>query len=265
MPPGKTTLVVLALLAGSCGAVWGQDARLTCQAHTRASHPVPDIVRDWLARSGDDHVVACVVPAPDKVATGVSADVVPLYFGESAVARQGSVCSYSSHGLTPVGTGTKRQLRRYERGDALHLALAVRACPPPHSAIPAEYYTETYDVSADAFVSIMGLWAAAATAAPAFDAESCCDSRNAAAGAARGAVAATGPGKRLRAAIEAGRMKTASVTRIVRISGLSLRRRYALFVADPDSQPPGSTLYVIYLSRWLAGTYRITGVADAAD
>lgn len=259
MPTAKSTLALSLLLAWLAppGVARAQLMPDSCQSFTRESSPAPAVVRAWLAHSSDDHVIVC---APGS---GGDAPGATLYSGESRVGRQGAVCSYSSHGLTRVASGTGGRLQRYERGDAVRMAIAGRECPPPHSALVAERYTETYDLSPAAFVSIMELWSAAAAATQTFDQE-CCENRGAP-GAARSAPASGATAQRLRAAIAAGRMKSIPVTRIVRITGLSLRRRYALFVADPDSQPPGSTLYVIYLSRWLAGTWHLTGVADAAD
>jgi hypothetical protein len=217
-----------------------------CQTYTRASGSMPDMVRDWLTRSGDDHVRVCGRGAPG-VAGGGEADAAPLYSGESVVRKQGVVCSYATHGLAPVGTGAHRQLRRYERGDPHAMVLAGLECPPPH----AESYTVTYDVSAAAFVSIMDLWSSVAASTAAWDRALCCG----------GAT-----GQRLRAAIGAGRMKSAAVPRIVQMSpGLKLHRRYALFVADPDSSPPGSRLYVLYVSHALGGGWRISGLADAVN
>lgn len=260
MLPRKIAPLVLALLLAPCGAARAQVTQASCQTFTRTSSSAPDLVRRWLARSTDDHVTVCT-----RTGSGAEADTVPLYSGESGVTRQGAVCSYSSHGLTRVGTGAATQLRRYERSDALAMAVAGGQCPQPHPAAAAQRYTETYDVSPAAFVSIMELWAAAAASAQTLDREICCEGRSAPSGAARNALAASAIGRRLRAAIDAGRMKSAPATRIVRISGLALRRRYALFLVDPDAQPAGSTLYVIYLSRWVAGAWHITGVADAAS
>ena len=257
MLPGKIAAVVLVLLLAPCGAR-AQVMPPSCQSFTRSSSAAPDLVRRWLARSTDDHVTVCT-----RTGSGIPADAAPLYSGESGVTRQGAVCSFSSHGLTRVGTGAATQLRRYERSDAVAMAVAGGQCPQQHSA--AQRYTETYDVSPAAFVSIMELWAAAAASAQTLDREICCEGRNAPSTAARDTLAAAATGKRLRAAIEAGRMKSAPVIRIVRVSGLAMRRRYALVVVDPDAHPAGSAYYVIYLSRWLAGAWHISGVADAAS
>jgi len=103
----------------------------------------------------------------------------------------------------------------------------------------------------------MRLWNEASGSARIFDAEW----RDGHGAGERATPAAT----RLRNAIGAGRLRGAPVLRIVRLSGATLRRRYALFVADPDRAPQQSTLYVIYLSRWIGGPWHISGVADAAD
>ncbi len=239
--------MLIALAAGAVPAR-AAAAEAPCQSYTRASAGVPELVRAWLAHSSDVYVRVCT-PA------GADAAAAPLYSGESAVAHEGEVCSYASHALTVAGSGSRRQLRRYERGDAQRMALAAGPCPPPPAA-----YTETYDVSAPAFVAMMHLWSVASASAHSFDAE-CCEGR----GAGERAPAAAAAAARLRTAIGAGRLKGAAVLRIVRLSGATLHRRYALFVADPDRAPQQSTLYVIYLSRWIGGPWHISGVADAAD
>jgi len=193
--------------------------------------------------------------------SGESEAANPVYFGESALQRRGPVCSYSSHGLSRVGAAAAGHLERYERGETLAMALAGADCPVHAPGTTAAPYVATYDVSPGAFVAIMQFWAAAADSAQAFERES----RAPRAAAQSGAAPKPEARARLHTAIEGGRMRAAAVKRIVRTSGLGLRHRYALFVVDPDSQPAGATLYVIYLSKWLTGPYRITGVADAAD
>lgn len=232
-------------LAALAVTVRAPAAEPGCQSFTRASADAPELVRVWLAHSSDVYVRVCMPAGSDAVA-------VPLYSGESALAHEGEVCSYASHALAAAGSGSRRRLRRYERGDAQRMALAAGPCPAPPAA-----YTETYDVSAPAFVAMMHLWNEASASARIFDAE-CCEGR----GAGERAPAAAA---RLRMAIGAGRLKGAAVLRIVRLSGATLHRRYALFVADPDRAPQQSTLYVIYLSRWIGGPWHISGVADAAD
>jgi len=239
-------LIALAALAVTARAPAAEPA---CQSYTRASSGAPELVRDWLARSSDLSVRVCLPAGADAA--------VPLYRGEGAVAHEDGVCSYASHALTAAGSGSRRQLRRYERGDEQRMALAAGLCPAPPAA-----YTETYDVSAPAFVAMMHLWNEASASARLFDAE-CCEGRGA---GERAPPAAAAAAARLRTAIAAGQLKSAAVLRIVRLSGgVTLHRRYALFVADPDRAPQQSTLYVIYLSRWIGGTWHINGVADAAD
>jgi hypothetical protein len=254
--------IVFVLLAG-VGATRAQaapPAPLPCQTFTRASAAAPQLVRGWLARSGDDHVIVCG-------AAGAGADAAPLYAGESGLSRRGTLCSYASHGLIRVGDGAAGRLQRLEGGDAVSMALAAGGCPAPHAAAAAEPYTTTYDLSPAAFVAIMAFWAAAADSVQGFDREfPCCDDDDeGAATPGAGTALATETRRRLREAIEAGRMKAAGVTRIVHISGRLLRRRYALTVPDPDARPPGSTVYVVYLSKWPGRPYRITSITRAAN
>ena len=238
------TVAAAALVALATLSAPARAAEPACQSYTRASAAAPELVRAWLAHSSDVNVRVCLPARADAAA-------VPLYRSESAVAHENGVCSYASHALTAAGSGGRRQLRRDERGDAQRMALAAGPCPAP------EAYTETYDVSAPAFVAAMRLWNEASGSARIFDAEW----RDGHGAGERATPAAT----RLRIAISAGRLKGAPVLRIVRLSGATLRRRYALFVADPDRAPQQSTLYVIYLSRWIGGPWHISGVADAAD
>ena len=240
------TLVALAAVAVPARAATAAPA---CQTYTRASAGAPELVRAWLAHSSDLYVRVCTPGGSDAAA-------VPLYSSESAPAHEGEVCSYASHVLTAAGSGSRRQLRRYEHGDAQRMVLATGACPAPPAG-----YTETYDVSAPAFVAMMHLWSEASASVRSFDAE-CCEGRGA---GERTSPAAAAAAARLRAAIGAGRLRGAAVLRIVRLSGAALHRRYALFVADPDRAPQQSTLYVIYLNRWIGGPWHISGVADAAD
>jgi hypothetical protein len=252
-------LALAGALVCACGAgAEAQPLGEPCQSYTRASAAAPEVVRGWLAHSSDEQVLVCPQAAP----RGAEEPGNPAYFGESALRRRGAVCSYSSHGLTRIGAGAAAHLESYERGEALAMAFAGADCPPPRAPSAATPYTATYDVSPSAFVAIMRFWAAAAAHTEDFDREL---GRTARGGSEPEASAALGARTRLRAAIEGGRMQAAAVTRIVRISGFGLRHRYALFVADPDSRPPGSTLYVIYLSKWPTGPYHITGIADAAN
>jgi hypothetical protein len=259
----KMVVSVMALLLASA-APPARPALPVCQTYTRSSDIVPELVRDWLARSADDHVRVCQAAA-EGTERGAAAEAPSLYSGESALTKEGAVCSYATHDLALTGTGKKRQLRRYEHGDRRAMALAGRECPPPHAPAGAESYTVTYDVTPAAFASIMELWSAAAGSVATWDRETCCGKRERESSApATAAAAATRA--RLRAAIESGRLKNATVKRIVQMtSNFALRRRYALFVADPDSRPPGLRLYVIYLGRPLGGSWQITGVADALD
>ena len=188
-----------------------------------------------------------------------------LYTGESAVTRSRSVCSYSSHLLTRVGTGAASRLQRFESAEGVGMAIhGSGACPAPHST-PAELYTVTYELTPAVFESIMAFWATAAASAGAFDHELTCCTVAGSAAAAPASAAASATRERLRAAIAAGRMRAAAVTRIVRLAGRGVRHRYALFVADPDSRPAGTTVYVIYLSKWLGGPWRISNITDVAS
>lgn len=245
-------LAVAALLGGGPAPPAPAPAppAASCQTFTRASAGAPDVVRAWLAHSSDDHVLVCIPPEPH-------ADAAALYAGESAVGRRGNVCSYARHLLSRVADGATGKLQPYEHGDAVAMTLATGDCPPAHSAAGPDRYALTYDLSPGAFVAIMAYWATATVSAQSFDREiACC---TASAGAPTTA-------RRLRSAIAAGHhLGAAAVTRIVRLSGPLLRHRYALFVADPDSAPAGSGVYVIYLSKRIAGPYRITGVSDAAS
>ena len=231
-----------------------------CQSFTRSSAAAPQIVRGWLARSGDDHVRVCSPQAAGSDTSGAT-----LYTGESAVTRSRSVCSYSSHLLTRIGNGAGSRLQRFESAEGTGMAIAGNGgCPAPHSA-PAELYTMTYDLSPAAFESIMAFWATVAASAAAFDHELACCTVGGSAAAAPPSAAASATVARLRAAIAAGRMQTAAVPRIVRLAGRGVRHRYALFIADPDSRPLGATVYVIYLSKWLAGPWRISAITDVAS
>jgi hypothetical protein len=215
------------------------------------------MVHAWLARSSDDHVRIC------RPAAGATAEAAATsYAGESAVRRQGGVCSYTSHRLEKIGTGSATRLERYERSDVQVMALADSECPAPYAA-RTDAYVPTYDVNPRAFEAIMQLWAAAAASTLRFDQElACCT------GAASGAAVAVAPatlgdsGRRLRGAIDGGRMKSATIARIVRVSGSVWQRRYALFVANPDSSDAQARLYVIYLRKPLRGPYHITAIAD---
>jgi hypothetical protein len=257
----KIALVVAALLVAWAGAVRAQPAPPSCQTFSRSSAGAPQIVREWLARSADDHVIMCT-PAGQSDA----GDAAPTYTGENALVKRGTLCSYSSHGLSRVGSGAASRLERYERGDAVGMTAAAGDCPAPHAADSAQRYTMTYDVSPAAFESIMTFWAAVAASVPALErASSCCEARGGADATAPDSAVAAETRRRLRAAIAAGRMRTAAVTRIVRAPGRGIHHRYALFVADPDSRPGAASVYVIYLSKWPLGPYRISAITDVAS
>ncbi|HYB33429.1 MAG TPA: hypothetical protein VED45_08365 [Steroidobacteraceae bacterium] len=258
--PVVGTLLVGTLLLALSGAARGQAAAESCQTYTRSGAGAPEVVRDWLGRSGDERVTVCSAPAAPGAA---GAEAPPRYRGESAVSRHASVCSYSSHGLVKVGSGAAARLQRYDRGDAVRMALAGEDCPPAHPAPAAPGYTETYDVSPAAFLAIVQLWQAAAASTTSFDQASCCGNDGANPGPVPSATSAA-TRARLRAAIGAGQMRTAAIIRIVRLSGTLLRRRYALLVADPEQHSGGTGLYVLYVSKPLTGPYRITSIVAAA-
>jgi hypothetical protein len=184
------------------------------------------------------------------------------YAGESAVRRQGGVCSYARHGLLKVDAGNTSRLERDERGDIEVMALAGEECPEPHP-IGADAYVPTYDVNARAFEAIMQLWASVAASALRFDRElACCEETGPGTAVAVGPAALGDSGRRLRGAIDGGHMKSATVMRIVRVSASVWQRRYALFVANPATAAGEPRLYVIYLRKTLRGPYHITAVAD---
>jgi hypothetical protein len=215
------------------------------------------MVRTWLERSRDDHVRVCQPAGCCSNAADAAS-----YTGESAVRRRGGVCSYASHRLEKLGEAGASRLERYERGEAQVMALAGSECPTPHPT-GADAYVATFDVSPRAFEAIMQLWAGAAASTRRFDQElACCADTGSGTAVAVGPVALGDSGRRLRGAIDAGHMKSARVTRIVRMSGSLLQHRYALFVANPDSSDPQARLYVIYLRKPLRGQFHITAVAD---
>jgi len=250
-----TLALVTLLLLQPAGAA-AQPA-IPCQVFARGNAQAPQLVRDWLAHSSDERVTVC--PQPGAAA----ADVTPLYAGEGAVSRHGTVCSYASHGLTIEGSGAVQRLRRYESGEATAMALADRDCPTPHPPAAPHPYTTTYDVSHTAFLSIIQLWSTIAVSSAAFEHElACCDVGGAPPGAVPRAIGGTDARQRLRAAILAGDMKEAVVSRIVRIPDSAFRRRYALFVIDPAQDAAGSRFYVLYLRRDWRGPSHIIGIAE---
>lgn len=246
------------LVAGSPGTTATAAAAPSCATYTRSSTNTPPLVHKWLARSADDHVRVC---KPAASAPGEPPETT-TYAGESAVRRHGGVCSYARHGLLKVDAGDNSRLERDERGNVEVMALAGEQCPEPHPT-GADAYVPTYDVSARAFESIMELWASVAASALRFDRElACCEGTGAGAAVAVGPAALGDSGRRLRGAIDGGRMRSASVTRIVRVSASVWQRRYALFVTNPDNAGGQARLYVIYLRKPLRGPYHITAVAD---
>ena len=228
-------------------------APIACETFTRASATLPALVRTWFAHSSDERVRLCPQsPVPGE-------DAAPIYFGEGPVAQHGTVCSYPSHVLRRIGSGTGAHLQRYEQTEALQMALAGSACPVPHGGAGAHDYVETYDVSAAAFVAIMRLWsetAAAITAgAPTAGAPT--------AGAPPAADATGAPvRKRLESALGAGHIAGAAVTRVVRIPGSVLHHRYALFIKVPERAADTASLYVIYVDKNLRGPYWISAFAE---
>ena len=229
-----TATVVLATLLLAPATSGGATASSACETWTRASTAAPALVREWFARSTDQRVRVCPQPA----ATGAES-AAPLYFGEGSVTRRGAVCSHQSHGLKLTGSGPSARLQRYDRTEALAMALANAECPPPGAAAGAHAYVETYDVSAAAFVGIMRLWSAPC-----------------------GTGAAAAACERLQATLGPERMRAATVTRIVRIPGSLLRRRYALFIEAPHPPAGGASRYVVYVDKHARGSYQISAFAE---
>jgi hypothetical protein len=257
----STTLALLTLLLAPDSAAAAQPA---CQTFTRGDTASPALVRAWFADSGDQRVVVC--PQPGAPAS----ETPPLYFGESGVSRDGTVCSYTSHGLAIAGSGAARRLRRFDRTQAVAMALAAQDCPRPHAAAASEGYVMTYDVGRRAFAAIMELWlqftAAGSAANPQQQPHVCCR-LSASAAAAPGAATTAAILKRLRAAAAAGRLQASGVMRIVRLPGSALRHRYALFVKDPDKAQgrlPGQPgMYVIYVQKRLRAPYEVSDVGES--
>jgi hypothetical protein len=253
-------LVTLVSAPGSSGAA--KPAAAPCETYMRSSAEIPALVRGWLAGSVDERVRVC--PQPGAAA----AESPPLYFGEGAVNRHGAVCSYLSHELAPMGNGTARRLRRIESSEAVAMALTDNDCPQPHSAAAPDVYVMTYDVSPRAFAPIMQLWRqfSAPGASPEQQPPVCChlSTRSTAAPGSRETAAIL---KRLRTAAEEVRLERSGVARIVRMPGSALRRRYALFVKDPDKvqdRPPGQPgMFVIYVQKRLRGPYEVSGLGES--
>jgi hypothetical protein len=237
--------VVLVTLLLTPAASGNAAARAACEIWTRGSGTLPPHVKEWFAHSQDERVVRC----PQAAATE-GADATALYFGEGGVSQHGTVCTFPRHGLTLTGRGAAARLERYDRSEALAMAIAGPQCPPPHAATSSQGYVETYDISTATFAGIMQLWSAIATASAA-----------APAGADGARASIGGTHARLTAAL-GPRTSGATVTRIVRIPGSVLRHRYALFVKAPDSPEAAGSRFVIYLSKTLRGPYEITAFAE---
>lgn len=239
-----TATVVLVTLLLAPAASGSGAAPAACKTFTRSGETLPLLVREWFAHSPDERVLMC----PQAGAPG-SEGTTALYFGEGGLTQRGTVCSYLRHGLTLAGSGTAARLERYDRSEALAMALAGPECPQPHAHTSGQGYIETYDISTSTFVGIMRLWSAIATTAAA-----------APSGSERtSALAETRA--RLQAALGT-RTSAATVTRIVRIPGSVLRHRYALFVKAPDAPSGGASQYVIYVDKTLRGPYEITAFAE---
>jgi hypothetical protein len=238
------TLVLVTLLLAPA-ASGNATAPAACEVYTRGSATLPAHVKEWFAHSPDERVVRCPQAAATQ-GTGATA----LYFGEGAVTQHGTVCTFPRHGLTLTGGGAAARLERYDRSESLAMALAGPQCPPPHDAASAQGYVETYDINTSTFAGIMQLWSAIATASAA-----------APAGADGARASVGGTHTRLEAAL-GPRTSGATVTRIVRMPGSALRRRYALFVKAPDSPDAAGSRFVIYLEKTLRGPYQITAFAE---
>lgn len=237
------TVVLVTLLLAPAAS--GSTAAAACQSFTRGGATLPTLVSEWFARSTDERVLMC----PQAGAPG-SEGATSLYFGEGVVTQQGAVCTYLSHGLTLAGSGSAARLQRYDRSEALAMALAAGpGCPTPHDPTSAQGYIETYDISTATFVGIMRQWSAVTS--------------NAAANASGSDGARSAAAARARLQAELGtRMGETAVTRIVRIPGSVLRHRYALFVKAPQPSGGGASQYVIYVDKRIRGPYEITAFAE---
>jgi hypothetical protein len=245
----SVVLSMLLLAPAGSGAAPPPPAA-ACQSLSRAAQTLPPLVREWFAHSADERVLVC-----PQSAAGTQGAEAAAYFGEGAVTQHAGVCSYLSHGLTLIGSGAAARLQRYERSEALAMALAGTGCPTPHGDAGAAAYVETYDVSSEAFIGIMRLWSAA-TATLAADKEHCCAMRAAESRITPEARA------RLEAEIDPGHIGAASVTRIVRIPGSVLRHRYALFLTVPDATHGSPAAYVAYIDKSVRRPYEITDFAE---
>ncbi|HEY1874362.1 MAG TPA: hypothetical protein VGG67_08170 [Steroidobacteraceae bacterium] len=244
-----TVVLVTLLLAPAAGG--SAAAPAACEVYARSTPTPPPLVREWLAHSADERVVMC--PQPGAPGSG---GATALYFGEGAPTQHGTVCTYPRHGLTLTGSGAAAHLQRYDRSEALAMALAgPEECPAPHAPTSAQGYVETYDISTSTFVGIMRLWSSIAAVPPAASGVR----PGSAAGGTPTPVTATRA--RLQAAL-GSRTSEATVSRIVRIPGSALRHRYALFVKAPDASGGASSQYVIYVDKSLRGPYEITAFAE---
>ena len=238
-----TATVVLVTLLLAPAASGNAAAPAACQAFTRSGAALPALVSEWFARSTDERVLLC--PPAGAGSEGATA----LYFGEGALTQRGTVCTYPSHGLTLVGSGSAARLQRYDRSEALAMALAAGPrCPTPHDPVSAQGYIETYDISTSTFVGIMRLWSSV-TNTNAVNASGSAGARGAAAIARLQAELGTRTGE-------------TTVTRIVRIPGSVLRHRYALFLKVPQPQGGGASQYVIYVDKSIRGPYEVTAFAE---
>ena len=247
-----TATVVLVTLLLAPAASGSAAAPAACETFSRSTGAPPSLVRDWLAHSGDERVVMC--PQPGAPGSG---GTTALYFGEGGLTQHGTVCTYPRHGLTLAGTGAAAHLQRYDRSEALAMALAGHECPTPHAPTSAQGYVETYDISTSTFVGIMRLWSSIATAPAAAGGVQ-------PGGATSGSEGTRTPVAATRARVQAAlgsRTSEATVSRIVRIPGSALRHRYALFVKAPDASG-ASSQYVIYLDKSLRGPYEIKAFAE---
>jgi hypothetical protein len=255
----NTILAIASLVLAPEEAVPAPQATegASCQSYMRQTPGAPELVRAWLAHSRDDHVLVCM-PEP-RGASGSEAQ----YSGESTVSKEGGVCRYATHLLGRAGLGTMAHLQRYEATEAIAMAaVGEGGCPRPHDPAMPKRYTMTYDVTPAGFESLMAFWGAAAISSREFDRSlACCGAAGAASTA--GGATANAVRLRLRAAIAGGRMQSAAVTRIVRMTAHALHRRYALFIEDPENRT-GGRIYVVYVTRLLREPWHITGLSDAA-
>jgi hypothetical protein len=228
-------LFALALLL-PC-AVLRAQAPLSCTVYARDSGTAPALVHAWLQHSDDVRVSVCHRADADSETL--------QYLGEGATRRQGGVCSYASHGLSPVGATGARRLQRYEQSEGLAMkeSQGSGACPPERIAGVSRYVL-TYDLKPEEFLALSEWWTLAAQSSHALEGPG-----------TEGEAAA-----RLRAQIAAGRLREVRVLRMVRLPGSAFRRRYSLFVPDPEQ--PAVSAYVLYLSRRAHGSWQLTGIAD---